>query len=153
MATTELPTIEIQLFGAQGALESFNQSISRRDLIARLKRARPLHPTLLASRAFSSAAGLLMIGALVWTGMVVAGLPLPHPMVAMAEPGGLPAPIMMLALALCSGTLMVAAREFAALAGEHSPMLPAEARAHQRLMSDVLRLKAARAVRNRIAQS
>lgn len=152
MATTDFNTIEIELFSAQGALDEFNSGVTRRALVARLNAARPLHPALWVARVAQATAGLLMIASLTWTGLVVSGAPIPHAMVVMSDPAGLPAPLMLLALALCCGAIMVASRELAAVAGERVPLLPNEAKAHQRLVSDVLRLRAARDVRERIGK-
>ena len=151
MSTADFNTTEIELFSAQGALDEFNGSVSRTDLIARVQSARPLHPALMVARAASTAAGLTLIATLIWTGMVASGT-LPTALVAFAEPAGVPAPLIGLALALCCGAIMACARELAVMAGEHSPMLPNEAKVHQRLVSDVLRLKAMRTVRARVGK-
>jgi hypothetical protein len=142
MNTFALDEIDRDLAAARQRLHAFERSRTSADHIARLKASSPLHPFLVgraASGFIVVAAGGAGLAALVvpFVSRDVAG------MVSQIDAAmGFPLFVAGLLLACCAMVTTVAAHFLAISAGKDAPLMPHEARSHQRLVSDVLQLEA-----------
>ncbi len=137
-----LDEIDQDLDQARQRLLAFERSRSTGDCISRIKRSSPLHPVLI----LRAGAGFVAMGSLV--GAVVAlALPFIAPQTGDSLSrldASLTVPLFVAGFAVCFCSLLIAtAAHFMAVSlGRDSPLLPAEARTHQRLVSDVKQLEA-----------
>lgn len=151
--TTETPEdIERLLEKARLELQAFEDAVDGERLLARVKRASPAHPVLLA-RAIFLGSGTLFLIAMIG----VASLGLFHRPSAlflsglqekMGIPGGVPA--VCIILALCMFVAYTMATLAAKSIGRETPMLQWEAKEYQKLVNEVTRLTTQKAVMERI---
>lgn len=141
---------ETALKAARAKLEAFENGASAKDLIARLRHATPMHPVLLVR-------GLALFGAAV-SGLATVGV-LAAPLLSrdvavfllrLDEASGVPLPALLAVLGFCGLAVAIAAHLAAISLGRSAPFLPHEAKAHQRLVSEVKQLEAQRAVKERM---
>lgn len=128
-----------ELDQAWAELDAFRAREDDRTRIRRLAAECPWHPLLLLSHAlFGMALGLgtggLALAVAPWTGHEMALA------LARTDPAGVLAPAAVV-VAACAAIAGISTRKSASVRGADSPLLPEEARAHQRLAGEVLRLQ------------
>jgi len=151
--TTDTPEdVDRLLTKARDQLQAFEDAVDGKRLLARIKRASPAHPVLLA-RAMFLFAGILfflltfVVIAVVFVNTDVAKF-LDELENGIGIPGGIPVVCILLSLFMLFANLMTT---FAAHSiGRESPMLPWEAKEHQKLVNEVTRLTTQKAVMERI---
>ena len=140
---TDRREIRDALSAAESALQAHEASIDHNALVARLRRVSPFHPALLLARGGVLVSATSLVGALGWMTLVALWADIPPWLATLADPSGaLPLP---LALALVAGIAALVATSAEAAAAEQgavAPMTPEELQVHQRLLGEVLRLRA-----------
>jgi hypothetical protein len=135
---------------ARVRLDKFERSASSGELVTRLRRHSPFHPFLMvrAVALFATAITLLL---------AVAALVVPFVTVEVAAvvarldaASGVPLFAVFALLVICFFFVAVGAHFVALVSARNAPMLPDEARTHQRLVSDLKQLEAQRAVNSRM---
>ncbi|MEZ4322675.1 MAG: hypothetical protein R3F61_34730 [Myxococcota bacterium] len=140
---------EKALSDAEHRLEEFERVAFTKNRMARFQRESPRHPILVGM--FLSAVASVMMAVV---GVLLAIAPLASRDLArtFAEtPMMNVLPFGLLGLALCGAMLWVALRVLASARAANSPLLPRDQSEHNRLRSDVQRLKAARDVGKRLS--
>jgi hypothetical protein len=130
-------------------LKEFEAKAFAKHRMARFRRESPRHPILLGM-VFSAFVSVLLVLA----GVALAMAPMVSPDLArtFAEiPGMGVAPFGLVGLGFCGGLLWVGLRVLASARAANSPLLPRDLSEHNRLRSDVQRLKAARDVNKRLS--
>lgn len=137
---------------ARDRLDAFERGTSRAELITRLRTSSPLHPFLLLR-------ALALLATMATLAMAVAALALPlvpglssaaELVMPFDEATGVPLFAILAVLVVCF-FVVAAGAHFAAIAAARSaPLLAHEAKAHQRLVSDLKQLEAQRAVSARL---
>ncbi|MEN0062951.1 MAG: hypothetical protein AAGA48_12430 [Myxococcota bacterium] len=139
-----------QLAVARDKLEKFERQTLNRRVIERLRSTRPFHPFLLlrslslfSTIVFGVAAIGVMLVSLIERDFAV--------IVSRLEAAAvIPLPIALAMLAVCGLLFALCAHLALLVLGRSAPLLPHEARQHQRLVSDVKRLEATMAVQARL---
>jgi hypothetical protein len=148
--TTEVD-IEAAIRDAQRKLDKFERSASGASVLYRLRLASPLHPFLVI-RALGLFAAIMLV--------LFAGAALVGPLVSdeaaevlahLDGSAGLPLFAVLAVLVVCMFGVGAGAHFAAIAAGRSAPLLPHEARQHQRLVADLRQLEAQRAVQQRIS--
>lgn len=135
---------------AKSDLDRFEQSASGRELLLRLRTASPLHPWLVLR------AMLLGITMLLTTAALFAlALPFLHPDIAeiigeLDNAIGVPLPGIIALLVPLFFLMALGAHFLALVSARNAPLLPHEAKIHQRLVSDLKQLEAQRSVQMRM---
>lgn len=144
------PEIEQAIHDAQRRLDAFERSGTANELLFRLRQSSPLHPFLLMR-------GLGLWGAMFLVLCALAALAGPfmdeqvaHVVARLDAASGIPMFAVLAMLVLCSFSIALGGHFAALAAARGAPMLPHEAKQHQRLKADVQQLEAQRAVRERI---
>lgn len=147
-ATTE--EVEPALDLAKTNLDDFEARTQRSELVARLRRSNPMHPTLVVrglAMLATLGSGAVAIGCLA---APLASRDLAVSLSRLDSALGVPLPAV-LGLLFVLGLTTTAAAHLAAMAAARStPLLPHEAKAHQRLVSEVKQLEAKKAVKKRM---
>jgi len=134
--------VQAALTSARERLAAFEEEVEGVNLLARLKASHAMHPLLLGR-------GLAILGSLVFLGLTVATLAVPmvsrslaQDVVRMEVAMGFPLPLALGVCTLCLGAMGMAVHQLALGAARNAPMLPDQAKKHQRLMADVKQLEA-----------
>ena len=138
---------------ARDRLERFERQTINRRVIERLRRSRPFHPFLVLRTFALFVSSILGAGAI---GVMIASMIERDIAVIISrfeEASAFPVPFAMLVLALCGLLFALGAHLALLVMGRSAPLLPHEAREHQRLVSDVKRIEAAMAVQARLTPS
>lgn len=135
---------------AKADLEHFEQGFSSRELLSRLRSASPLHPILVLRFGLLTVTIFLAVAA-------VGSLSLPFLSNDVAEVVGqldqsigVPLPGVIASLVPLFFLMALGVHYLALLLARSAPLLPHEARLHQRLVSDVKQLEAQRSVQRRM---
>ncbi|MEZ4235918.1 MAG: hypothetical protein R3F59_07095 [Myxococcota bacterium] len=135
---------------AKNRLDKFERSATSGELVTRLRRYSPFHPFLVV-RAFALFATMIMLV------LAIAALVVPFVLSDVAvvvarldAAAGIPMFAVFAVLVICFFFVAVGAHFVALVAARSAPMLPHEAREHQRLVSDLKQLEAQRAVMSRM---
>ena len=140
---------EKALVDASRRLEEFEQKAFGQNRMARFRRESPRHP-ILVGMVLTAFGSVLMV----FAGVCLAAAPMISPDLARtfaAIPGMGIAPFGLIALGFCGALLWVGLRVLASARAASSPLLPRDLSEHNRLRSDVQRLKAARDVNKRLS--
>lgn len=150
-APLSVADLNAPLAQARAELDVFEREVIRRGVVARLKRIRPLHPFLVARSVLLYGAGTAAAAVVVGPLLVQFGPRAVRTWIVALDGAlavGLPAAVVLSATAAL--LLALSAHLLVVVAGRTSPLLPREARQHQRLVSDVKRLEAQMAVSARL---
>ncbi len=140
---------EKALHDADRRLKEFEAKAFAANRMARFRRESPRHPILIGMVLTAFASVLLVLA-----GVVLATAPVISPDLARTFagiPGMAILPFGLVALGFCAAILWVALRVLASARAANSPLLPRDLSEHNRLRSDVQRLKAARDVNKRLS--
>jgi hypothetical protein len=134
--------VQAALTAARQRLAAFEEEVEGTYLLARLKRSNRLHPLLIV-RVVALLGTVLFVVAT--TAALVAPMldrGLAHTVGALDTALGFPFPLAVGVCALCLGAMALAVHQLALGAARNAPMLPDQAKKHQRLMADVKQLEA-----------
>ncbi|MCB9677107.1 MAG: hypothetical protein H6737_18465 [Alphaproteobacteria bacterium] len=134
---------------AENRLSEFEKLAFAKNRMARFRRESPRHPILLGMFFSAVISALMAI-----TGVTLAAAPLVSGDMARtyaANPVMAVLPMGLVGLGLAGALLWVALRVLASARAANSPLLPRDLSEHNRLRSDVQRLKAAREVSKRLS--
>lgn len=142
-----------QLAVARDKLSRFERQVLNRRVIERLRHYQPFHPFLLLRTLSLFCAFMLGLGAVLV--MVVSSIQREAAVFLsrIEEAAVLPIPVGLALLAGCGLLFALCAHLALLVVGRSAPLLPHEARQHQRLTSDVKRLEAQMAVAARLTPS
>jgi len=145
--------LEQQLAVARDRLDTFERQTINRHVIERLRQSSPFHPFfLLRSLAVVLSILLGIAGvAVMITSMVERDVAVIVSRI--EEASVLPLPVAFGLLAGCGLLFALCAHLALLVVGRSAPLLPHEAREHQRLVSDVKRIEATMAVQSRLTPS
>lgn len=144
------PETERAIADARAKLQRFERSATTSELLTRLRASSRLHPFLLMRSLGGLAAAFSFALALVVMLVPLLSRDLASQLALLDDASGLPLPIV---LGVLGGLSLVVAlfAQFAATSSARSaPLLPHEAKIHQRLVSELQQLEAQRAVKERM---
>ncbi|MEQ1504944.1 MAG: hypothetical protein ABMB14_22115 [Myxococcota bacterium] len=135
---------------ARNRLDAFERSASSGELVVRLRASSPLHP-FLVMRALA----LLATLATVVLAILALALPVFNHQFAeiigrLDDASGVPLFLVLAVLTLCFFGMALGAHFAALVSARNAPLLPHEAKVHQRLVADLQQLEAQRAVQQRL---
>ncbi len=150
IGTAAQEDLEKAIASARNKLDQFENGAGTSELLARLRNASPMHP-FLVMRVVGLLGGMVsVVGAVAVMTSSVLSRDVAVQINDLQTAIGVPLPLVFVILATCGFTMMVAGHLGAISSGRSAPYLPAEAKAHQRLMADVQQLEAQRAVKERM---
>ncbi len=135
---------------ARDKLEEFERDTINRGVLTRLRSNSPFHPFLLVRALALMSAALLGVAAVSVMAAPLISRDLAQQIGQIDSASPLPLPAALGLLAACGLLFALGAHLAALVAGRSAPLLPHEARIHQRLVSDVKRLEAQHAVSQRL---
>lgn len=133
--------VQQQLRDARERLAAFEETSARENLLARLTTATPGHPLVLGRNGAILGTMALVMGAAGMLAVPVLGRDAAVRMNEFNEALGFPMPIALGVLAMCGIAMAAALHQLALGAARNAPLLPAEAKQHQRLVADVKQLE------------
>ena len=133
--------VQQQLRDARERLAAFEELSARENLLARLSASSPGHPFILGRNVAAFGTMLLVLGSAAVLAVPMVGRDIAVRIAQLNEAMGFPLPIAMLVLAGCGGAMAVAFHQLALGAARGAPLLPDEAKKHQRLVADVKQLE------------
>ncbi|HHO54571.1 MAG TPA: hypothetical protein ENK18_27780 [Deltaproteobacteria bacterium] len=142
--------VTVSLAQARQKLDTFERKTMNRNVLTRLRSRSPFHPFLVIRALALMLTALLSVGAITIMVAPLLSRDIAIMISQLDSATSLPLPIAVGMLA--GGALLFAfgAHMAALVAGRNAPLLTQEARIHQRLVSDVKRLEAQRAVSARL---
>jgi hypothetical protein len=148
-----LADVDRELESALKKLQSFEDDVTDEQAWARLLHQSPRHPLVWMRPVFALGAGLCVVGAagLFLLPFIEALLPeetrreLPVDSIrALEAAAGMPLPVSLGVLGVCAALMYVMCGQAALAIGREAPLLPSEAKQHEKLADDVKRLQAQR---------
>jgi hypothetical protein len=138
--------VQQSLRKAREQLAAFEEASARDNLMGRLKAASPGHPVLLGRNVVAAGSLVLLLGAAAMLAAPAVSRDIAVTVNGVSEGLGFPLPIAMLMLALCGGGMVAGLHQLALAAARNAPLLPHEAKQHQRLVADVKQLESRLAI-------
>jgi hypothetical protein len=142
--------LDAQIRDARTRLDAFERSFTARELLLRLRTHSPLHPFLVMR-------GLMLLASALTLVLAVVALTIPFLVPDAAEvigrlddAAGVPLFAVLAVLVVCFFGVALGGHFAAITSARSAPLLPHEARQHQRLVSDLQQLEAQRAVNSRL---
>jgi len=133
--------VRTQLQTARERLAAFEESSSRDHLLARLQATNPGHPFVLSRNVAAFGAMGLVLLALVSMSLPIIDIDIAKQVNSIDTALGFPLAVALVVLALCGLAMAVALHQLALGAARSSPLLPSEAKKHQRMVADVKQLE------------
>ncbi len=133
--------VRTQLQRARERLAAFEESSSRDHLLARLQAANPGHPfVVIRNIAALGAMGLVLL-ALLSMSLPILDIDIAKQVNSIDIALGFPLTVALVVLAVCGLAMAVALHQLALGTARSSPLLPEEAKKHQRMVADVKQLE------------
>ncbi len=133
--------VRTQLQTAREKLAAFEEASNRDHLLARLRATTPAHPFLLGRTGAALGGMVLMVLGLASMAVSILSPDAARQVSAIDAALGFPLVVALFVVALCFGAMAVAAHQLALGAARNAPLLPDEAKRHQRLVADVKQLE------------
>ncbi len=146
-------SLEQELQDCSEKLEYLQDSVSDTVLLNRLKRERPLHPTLLLWRFMTAATGLLTLATLATLALPILSTQVAQQIAILEGQFGYSLPLLLTIHGVSALMMALGARQLASLRGASSPPLPHELSKQTQLFGDIIRLKTVMEVRKRTART
>mgnify|MGYP000362341272 CR=1 FL=1 len=131
---------------ARAKLTAFEDEAESSNLLSRLQATNPGHPLLLGRTLAMLGSFALLVATVAVLAVPVASRDLAATVSRIQDTMGFPLPIALGVCTLCLGAMGMALHQLALGAARNAPMLPDEAKRHQRLVADVKQLEARIAV-------
>jgi hypothetical protein len=146
-------SLEQELVDCREELEHLEASASDTVLVERLRREKPLHPTLLVWRFMMSVAWLMTTLTMATLVVPLLSSPIAQQLAELETLAGFSVPVLLAVHAVSALMIALGARQLASLRGISSPPLPHERSKRSQLFGDIVRLRTVMEVRKRTART
>lgn len=139
--------VQAQLTEARQKLAAFEEEIDGGDVLGRLRAMSPFHPLLIArGMAIAGTIGAVLVALGVLAAPMVFSREVATTLVRMEAQIGFSLPLVIGVVAGCFSSFGIAVHQLAVVVARNAPLLPDQAKQHQRLMARIKQLEAQAAV-------